>query len=155
MYLILKRNHLKLSHIFQCAKRSTNDCKIANWKWQKIFFGCRAEVLHWFHFQAFASQVITCYTRFFYQFQFESSYHHHHHYQHLHHYQHRIVIIFKRILFNHPSSNNLSFLPGEKYHIKAKLTLMWYFSSFILQPVSSNRQSGTFWTLVCPTLITI
>lgn len=99
MYLILKRNQLKLSHIFQ---------------------------FDWFHFQAFASQVITCYTRFFfYQFQFESSHYHHHHHQHLHHYQHRIVIIIKRILSDHPSTNNLSFfLPGEKYHIKARMALM-------------------------------
>ena len=65
------------------------------------------------------------YAIFFYQFQFESSHHHHHHHQHLHHYQHRIVTIIKRILFDHPSTNHLSFfLPGEKYHIKARLTLM-------------------------------
>ena len=61
----------------------------------------------------------------FYQFEFESSHHHHHHHQHLHHYQYRIVIIIKRILFDLPSTNNLSFfLPGERYHVKARLTLM-------------------------------
>lgn len=47
------------------------------------------------------------------------------------------------------------FLPGEKYHIKARLASTRYFSSFILPPISSDRQAGTFSTLVSPTLIII
>ena len=59
-------------------------------------------------------------------------------------------------LVHHPSTNNLSFfLPGEKYHIKARLASTRYFSSFILPPISSDRQAGTFSTLVSPTLIII